>query len=72
MKIEFETRPFVLPGRLLTVTEENAKAAALDWFIQELGHVAVDVPIATDNAGTQAYARYSLRTFLSPSSQKQR
>ena len=65
MWVEFSSRPYFL-GPLATVPEDRARAAALKHILQELGDaVYVDVPIATDAAGTMAYARFLLRDLLS-------
>ena len=61
---EFETRPFKLMGLCATVPSDKALETAIEYFKKEIGHLFVDIPIATDGKGTEQFARYQLRTIL--------
>lgn len=71
MIFEFDSCPFQI-GALASVSAERARERALKHIKENLGHVYVDVPIASDAAGSQEYARFMLRTFLHPDSKDTR
>lgn len=57
-------KPYKMMRRLANVSPEEAEKLALSYFLEEFGHYAVDIPIATDNRLTQQYSRFKLREFL--------
>lgn len=64
MRIEFDTNPFKLMPRLASISQEEAEELARKYFEEALGHLYVDIPIATDGKGNEKCSRFCLRMFL--------